>query len=219
MHGASLGLHESEITGLRLYESGAKSEQPWAIVPEVRADVSVWDFIHGTVEARRITLVNPEVTLHFGRDGKLLTQIPHGKNGNENWPEIVFDGGQLTLSQDGRPAMVVHGIQATLKPENDRLVLSGTVQDPYWKAWTLAGTAQRQTGAVEADLKSQGAIHVTQEMLDRLPLVSPGVWHEVQVDGETPVDFTMRVCRKGRGPTTGLRWSPPPPRSMSLRLI
>ncbi|HZU38682.1 MAG TPA: hypothetical protein VFA18_22335, partial [Gemmataceae bacterium] len=188
-----------DISGVRLYAAGAHNGEPWAVVPTVQADVSLLDLARGQAEPRRITLSNAEVTLHFDQAGNLLTEIPHGKSTGAAWPEVVLDGGQLTLHQDGRPEMVIHGIQATLRPEANRLVLDGTIHDPYWKDWTLAGSADRQTWAVQTELKSHDAIHITQEMLNRLPLVSPSVWREVQVEGDTPVDFTVSVPPKGQG--------------------
>src|SRR5208282_839162 len=73
------------------------------------------------------------------------------------------------------------------------LVIAGTIADPSWGSWTLAGTIDRTTQAVSGTLKSTRQ-QVTQSLLQRLPFVSPAVWQEVQVfQAQTPVDAALQV--------------------------
>src|SRR5262249_21413960 len=106
-------------------------------------------------------------------------------------PAVRLERGQLTISQENRPDVIIHGIDAEVQDHGDQVVLEGTGADPYWGNWSLEGTFDRSRACM-LTLHTPW-VHITQAMLDRLPFVSPKVWRQVQVEGDTPVEFTFRL--------------------------
>jgi len=181
-------LGDSTLNGLRFYERGKTGEPPLITVGRVKTDVSALDLLRG-VMPKEITLTDPTITLRLDSDGHFLTQLPENRKGEGPLPRIHVAGGQVTFQQEGRPEMVVKGINADMDPQG---ILSGTVKDDYWGEWSLlSGSFDRDTGVLNATLNTNQA-EVTQDKLLRLPFVPAGVWREVEAQGITSVDFTFR---------------------------
>ena len=148
--------------------------------------------LRGQTLPHQLTLTGAAITLHFDKEGHLLTRIPPSTSVAESLPRVALESGEITIKQQGRKPMVVSGIDGQLQPEGSRFAVSGSVSDPYWKRWTVSGVLDRNSGEVQASLKTT-ALHVTEAMLEDLPFVSPTVWREVQLEGDTPVEFQVRV--------------------------
>jgi hypothetical protein len=131
------------------------------------------------------------LTLRFSREGHLLTRLPRRDCGARPLPLIVLEDGQVTIQQEGHPDLIVDGIQATLLPDEELLRLAGTVTDERWGRWTLEGNLNPVTAVGSGTLKTTH-IHLTEPMLQDLPFVSPNVWVQLQADGESPVELTLR---------------------------
>lgn len=187
-----VGFGSSSLKGLRLSESGPDApEKPWATFDEVDADVSVWDLIRGEAQPQHLTLKGAAVALRFDKAGRLLTHLPAREGRGGALPEIRLEGSRITLSQEGRPDLVIHGVNATLHKGSEQETLEGTVADPKWGDWTLSGTLDPTRRGGSITLKTEH-IHLTQPMLDSLPFVSPVVWKAVRIEkGDTPVEFTL----------------------------
>lgn len=184
----------SELHGVQVFESAEHGlEGPWLRVTDLDADVSALDLLTGSAEPSRLRLGGVEVHLRFDRDGRLLTALPRLAKSEGALPIIQLDGGTLTLAQDGRAPMVVHGIQGTLTPSDNGLSIAGTVADNFWGAWTVGGSVESAAGTVELLLDTPRA-DVTAAQLTALPFVSPDVWQEVVVEGATPVHLTLRLA-------------------------
>ncbi|HEV3262578.1 MAG TPA: AsmA-like C-terminal region-containing protein [Gemmataceae bacterium] len=193
-----VGLGGTDIHDLTLYEEGnGAGEEPWAVIKEVRANVSILDLLGGA-EPGELTLDGAAVTLRFDRDGRLLTRLPTSRGATGELPAVDIQHGRVTLRQEGRPDLVVSDIDAELRSEGDRLRLTGTLAEPAWGNATLEALLDRKTGEAAVTLKVPRT-HVTQDMLSNLPLVSPAVWQEVQAEGDTPVEFTLRSDAKTKG--------------------
>jgi translocation and assembly module TamB len=184
-----VGLTATGLQDVQLFEPGA--DKPWAEVQEVRADLGLWDLLHGRSNPHQLTLRGAVVTLHYDAEGHLLTRLPARTSQGETLPALRIEKGRFTLRQDGRPDLVVQGIDAELRPESTQLMLTGTVSDPSWGEWSLEGSIGQEMQAGQATLKTR-QIHVTQERLDALPFVPAEVWRQVQAEGDTPVTFTLR---------------------------
>jgi uncharacterized protein involved in outer membrane biogenesis len=181
------------LRGLRLYEPGAPAgSAPWASAQEVQTDVSALDLLRG-IAPKSLILTGAAVTLHFDRGGKLLTRLPEREKAPStgNIPNVNVAGGEVTLRQDGRQEMVVKGINGDVRNEGTTLRLDGTVKDDYWGDWSLRGTVDPAAGSVTTTLDTNRA-DVTQEKLERLPIVPQAVWEEVKASGPAPVEFTFR---------------------------
>ncbi len=189
-----VGWQGSSVSQVQLYEQQAQAaDPPWAIIQDVQADVSPLSLLGGTVLPQALTLRAAAVTLRFDPKGRLVTRLPSTTTAVQTLPAVRLEQGQLTLRQEGRPDMVITGIDATARDQGDGLVLEGTLTDPYWGHWSIQGTFYR-TGSSQLTLKTP-QVHVRQEMLERLPFVAPKVWQHVQVEGDTPVEFTLRLDR------------------------
>jgi hypothetical protein len=192
-----LGFGATTLHGLRLGEVRYDPGQPaWASADEVVADVSAMGLVSGHASPRRLTLRRPVLTLRFDREGHLLTRLPRRDRGARPLPTVVLEDGQVTIQQEGHPDLVVNGIQATLSPDDDVLVLAGTVDDDHWGHWTLAGNLDPVTAVGSGTLRTT-QIHLTEPMLRDLPFVSPNVWVQFQADGDSPVELTLRYDPAG----------------------
>ncbi len=188
---ASVGMvSDSSFHGVRLYEAGASEPAPWAVFESVQTDVSALDILRGKTP-QVDTLTGADITLTFDRDGKLLTRLPETKSKGGNFPTIHVEQAKVTLRQEGRPEMVVSGVQAELRPQDGQLTLSGTISDDYWGRWSLDGKVDTAASSLTATLKT-GHADVTQDKLDRLPVIPKSVWDVVNAAGPTPVEFTYR---------------------------
>jgi translocation and assembly module TamB len=190
---ADIGLQGSALRGLKLYEADREpSQAPWIAVEDVRADVSLWDLLGGKTEPHELTLSGADIILRFDAAGHMLTRFPKPTGKAVTLPDIQVAQGKLTLHQEGRPDLVLGTIEATLHTEGDKLVLTGTVTDSYWGHWTVHGSVDRATDQTSLTLRNDG-LHVTQDMLERLPFVPANVWQQVQqIEGDTPVDLTLQ---------------------------
>jgi uncharacterized protein involved in outer membrane biogenesis len=199
VEGADIGLFgDSTLRNVRLHEAGQAGRSAWASAAAVKTDVSALDLLRG-VMPRQITLTDPVVTLRLDRDGRLLTQLPEGRApGAGAAPDITIEGGQVTVQQEGRPEMVVQGIRASVKPEVDRLTVTGDISDPEWGDWRLNASIDRADASMTATLTTDRAV-VTQDKLLRLPVVPGAEWEEVEARGITAVEFTFRHDPGPRG--------------------
>jgi hypothetical protein len=181
---------DTTLKNLRFYERDKSGKNPWAKVGSVEADVSGLNLMRG-VMPKDLTLISPVVTIRLDREGRLLTHLPESVPSGKGIPRVHIEGGQVTVVQEGRPDMVVGGIRADLRPEADEVTIAGKVADPYWGDWSLDGSVNRTAGSLTITVKTDRA-DVTQEKLQRLPVVSASVWKEVEAQGQTPVEFTFR---------------------------
>src|SRR5262249_11591824 len=59
---AEVGLSATGLRDVQLFEPGA--DKPWAEVQEVRADLGLWDILHGRSDPHQLKLHGALVTLH-----------------------------------------------------------------------------------------------------------------------------------------------------------
>lgn len=194
-----IGLHASSVHDLRLYEEGAPPDAaPWAVIREADADLSIASLLRGEMTPRKLTFRDADVTLHFDKDGHLLTRLPRTKGGDQALPEIIVADSKVTLCQEGRADWVLSGIALDLRREGDDLTAQGTIHDPTWGNWTLNAKLNPATTGGSANLKTEHAV-VTQAMLSSLPFVPESVWREAHADGETSADITFISLSHERG--------------------
>src|SRR5262249_30661227 len=139
----------------------------------------------------RVELSGVVVVLRFDEDGHLLTRLPRVKPTGKPFPQLVLHDARLTLDQKGRPPMVINGVEAEGSDNSGTLSFHGTVKDPYWGDWTVGGSFNATQGQVLLNLHTPHT-HVTQKKLKEVPFVSPSVWQQVELEGDTPVDLDLR---------------------------
>ena len=121
----------------------------------------------------------------FGKTGKLC--LPNPQPGAGPMPRLHIDNGTLTLNQNGRPPMVVHGITADLIGDGAGLTAKGSVSDPFWGEWSLDGSLVNETGAINLTLAAK-SVTVDKAHLTGLPFVAPAVWRS-NGRGRDPLRF------------------------------
>jgi len=195
-----MGLAGGSLRDLTFFEAGdSLADTPLATVEEADSDLSLWDLLLGRTLPKTVTVTGAVIRLRFAADGQLTTRLPARAAAGTELPEIRLHKSVLLLCQQGRPEMTLHDVDATLRPSaSGALRLEGTLADRYWGNWSFAGTLGPGTHAVALDLKTP-RLHITQAMLDALPFVSPGVWEQVQFEGDSPVDLSFRVDPGGDG--------------------
>jgi hypothetical protein len=195
-----IGWRSSSLKGVQLFENGrSAATAPWVTIEEVEADISVLDLLGGPVCPGNITLTGAAVTLRFDKEGHLLTGFPAPPTceiGTETaLPNLRLEHSRLTLHKEGAADLMVADIKATLQGKGEQILLAGHVDNLHqsnWGPWTLQGVMDRRSQETSITLKSDGAVPVTQAMLNELPFVQEGVWREVQVEGAAPISTTIR---------------------------
>src|SRR5437868_5659338 len=100
--GLSVGVTGSSLRNLQfLEEDAAEGTPPWAVVPEVSADLSLAQLVRGDLAGGTVTLRNPAVTLRLDRDDNVLTKLPSPEGAGRVWPVFRLEGGQITLQREG----------------------------------------------------------------------------------------------------------------------
>src|SRR6266545_1294991 len=127
-----VGMFTSSI-GLRVFDPAAPEPSKAEVfaVEKAKADVSLFNFATGNVSPQKVDLHGVNLTLHVGADGKVLTTLPKTPEGGGGgaMPTIHLTGGQVTIRQDGRPEFALHNLNLKVEPSDDRVKLSGTMDD------------------------------------------------------------------------------------------
>jgi translocation and assembly module TamB len=200
----------SELHGVQVFEPPApaglprhtaaspRSEKPWFRVERIEADVSALGLLSGSTRPSKVALHGVSVTLRFDKDGNLLTRLPLSRPSTGVFPELVIDGGRVTIDQEGHEPLVVEGIAGTLMPDAGALKITGALTDAYWGRWNIGGKTDLALGAITLSLDNP-KIDVTAEKLHKLPFVTPAVWQQVMAEGTTSVRLTLQIAENGSG--------------------
>jgi hypothetical protein len=184
VHEAKIGLiGDSTVQGIEVYEDG-QQEKPWIRIDGVKADVSVLSLLRDK-SPDDIQLDHARIGLRFSNSGHMLTKLPSHKGATGPIPRLHIEQGELTLDQEGQPAMVIQGINADIVSGPDGLTLTGTITDPFWGNWKANGDfdTSGSKGSITLDTPQ---VEVTMQKLRSIAFVPPKVWREVHVEGMTP---------------------------------
>ncbi len=207
--GVAIGLTHSAVSGLKLFEGKDPASGVWLTAGAVRTDLSLWDLLRGDTTPGEVTITDAVVTLHWDRAGWLATHFPSSSGaGTIRCPALHVRGGRLVLEQVGRPTMTVRGIDADLQNEGERLALTCGLHDPAWGTWTVSGEVRPATGALALSLRTARAVHVTQAMLDQLPILPRRIWETVNLEGDTPASMTWRYLPENKALSYRIALSP-----------
>jgi hypothetical protein len=195
-----IGATTSSARGVEVFNPDAVTDDgPWLTIEDIEADVPILDLMDKTARPTKVIVRGVAVRLDFDKDGHLLTKLPSREAAPQNVPEVRLERGRLTLKQAGRKPFVISGAEGVLKQEGDKVVLTGTVADTALGDWSVQGTLTRPDNAGTLTLKSARKLHVTQALLEAVPLVSPALWKQVQAEGDTPAEITFRTTPEGEG--------------------
>lgn len=159
-------------------------------VHSASANVSATDFMTGRVAPSSLNLTGAALTLRVGADGQVLTPLPALPGPNGTVPTVATTNGRVCIRQEGRPDFVVSGVNLTIEPTGQTVVVSGTVNDPKWGEWTIRGEADRRTRTGWVELTSNDA-PLDPELLATIPFVSPNLFAEV---ASTRAAVTVRLA-------------------------
>lgn len=191
LEAVDIGTNHSELKGIRLYEKDGEEEDPWLVVDGARTDIGAWAIFGDNPAASDLELNGATITLRIDEAGHLVTRIPSPTERKRALPNVHLRDGTLIFRQAGRPALTIHGIEASMELEDGRYVVQGKTTDSFWGDWTATGTIDAKTGAGESRFQTR-RVDLTIDKLRTVPFVATSVWDEVQSEGTTPVDFTLR---------------------------
>ncbi len=193
---------DSSLQGIQAFEDG-QPEKPWLEIAGVKADLSALSVLRDK-SPDNIQLQGARIALRFNRAGHLLTQLPSKKPGHPaQVPHLHIEQGELTLAQEGRPPMIVRGINADIVPGDNGMTLTGTITDPFWGDWQAQGDLDSSAGTASVILDSP-EVAVNIEKLRTIAFVPPKVWQQVHVEGPTPARVQLDM-KTGDKPTVHYR--------------
>ncbi len=192
-----LGFATSSIS-MRVFDpavaDAAKSEV--LSVDSASADVSLFSLLRGRIAPSTVELRGVNLTLHVSADGDVITTLPKSSSGGESFatPAFHLTGGQITIQQDGRPEFALHNLNLEVAPTPDGGAnLSGSIDDPQWSRWTVAGQISGTTSSGSVELSTADG-PLTMDRLSSIPFVPPSVWENVKPDGRGSI--ALRVWKK-----------------------
>jgi hypothetical protein len=202
---ADIGLTgSSSLHGVEAFQdSGQDGEKPWVEFKDVELNASVFDLLRGQLPTQ-ITVHGASINLHFDADGNLLTRLPTAKGTKGQLPRLHIDQGQLTMNQEGRDPMIVHGITLDVESSGEDIKLEGSANDSYWGDWTLNGDIDPKTYKTSIVLETP-QVEATMKKLESIPLISPKVWKQVQVEGITSAKVTVTAATGEKKPAVHYR--------------
>lgn len=188
----SVGMASSSLS-FRVVEPAADGRPAEELlrVDSVSADVSLVDLAGGHAAPTDVTVHGLALTLHFDRDGKLLTKMPKSSGGGETHVPVVHaDGVTLTLKQDGRPDFVLSNATLAVTPDGDKVGVRGSVDDPNWAKWEVTGEADAKAGTGSVELAT-AAGPLKMDLLRSIPFIPESTWKAITATGTTPARITL----------------------------
>src|SRR5207302_6649544 len=131
--------------------------------------------------------------------GKTLPTLPNpAPGGGGPPPTVTLDGGAIRIRQEGKPEFAISGIQMRMTPQGDKLVISGSVDDPGWGAWRVSGEIDRPNKTGWVELATDDGPLVT-ERLRSVPYVPGSIWDHVRPDGRGGMKVRLAYAPDGDG--------------------
>jgi translocation and assembly module TamB len=186
----------SSTAAFRIPDTAADPPEDILRVKSLTTDLSLAGILSGKSSPSNVTMNDVDILLRLDEKGKMLTPLPAPKpssGGPTALPVVKVSGGRVRIRQAGRAEFVVSGVAAELKRDGDGYALSGTIDDPNWGKWAIAGRL--------ADDPADGSVELTtprgelkEPLLRTIPYVPQEVWDNLQASGETPaaVRFTFK---------------------------
>ncbi len=189
---AGLNLSSLSLGDVAICARPEEQSAPWMKIGSLSADVSPWQLLVSDAAPSQVALSDVAIKLNFGPDGRLLTPLPAANAGA--LPACRLVRGQVAVCQEGRPDLILTGVEAHMVSDADSVVLTGTVTDDKWGNWGLTLRLDRPSSRMTLNLKTP-QVRVDRQMLESLPFVPAKTWKQVQVeDGDTGVEITVGLA-------------------------
>jgi hypothetical protein len=183
----------SSSMAFRVVQPAADGRPPAEVlrVESATADVAIADLAAGRARPTELTVRGLALTLHFDRDGKLLTKLPESKgDGDPAFPAVRAEGVSLTVKQDGRPDFVLTNARLDATPEDGKITIRGPIVDPNWGKWDVNGTIEIKSGTARLELTAVDA-PLKMDLLRSIPFVPEVTWVHVRPAGTTAARVTL----------------------------
>ena len=201
--GWHLGTSSSSLGNLALGETDSPESPVWAEAQRVETDLTIGGILRGRLAPTKITLVSPRITFRVGPDGEVLTLPPlKSQSGTSVVPSVEVHSGRVTITQEGRPELVVEPVRATLSSGEGGEILRAETDSAFWGKWTATGKFASGFGSGAITLTSDEPLVIDAAKTARLPFVPAVVWDHVRPRG--PVKVAIDVVT-GASPTVVTR--------------
>jgi len=194
LRGWWLGARSAGLIGLTLHEGPEANSPVWATFPTISTDMSVSGLLRGRFAPRRVTLGAPRVAVRLDSEARPLTRIPWKAgpaSGSTRLPALEVVDARVTFAQQGRPDLVLSGIDARM--DTDRSGggrLSAKADESTWGRWAAAGEFAPAFRSGQVRLTGRGVV-ASREMEAGIPFVPGKVWQAVVARG--PVDLRIVI--------------------------
>jgi uncharacterized protein involved in outer membrane biogenesis len=155
---------------------------------DIEAELSLPQLIRAE-RPRRLIVDGAAIYLRLDRDGELLTQFPRSKSTGE-MPTIHVRNSEITIAQEGRPEFHLTQIDATIRPTDQQIELTGAAHDPNWGEWSCKGQWNLESNTGTVTLHSAAAT-VTTDRLRGVPWAPTVVWEQIQPSGVTAAEIRV----------------------------
>ena len=192
-----LGGSSAGVVGLALHEGEGAETPVWASAERVGTDLSIGGLLGGHFVPGKVEIESPRIAYRVGKDGLPLTKVPlkphEASPGGKPSPLPAIDvrDAQVTFAQEGRPDLVITGIDGGLTPgEGGAATLEGKADDATWGDWTAHGQIAAGMKSISVQLDGKN-VEADPKKVRSVPFVPPDVWEHVQPTG--PVDIALRL--------------------------
>jgi translocation and assembly module TamB len=185
------------VEGLSLREGDAADSPEWLSARRVATDLSFAGLFRGRFAPQQVTIDGARLLLRFAKNGDLLTKGPFSGGSPADvttLPDVDITDAEVTIDQEGRPPMVVHGVSGRLDRSADGEVLALTSDDPTWGRWTVDGRFHPDFKAGSVRLVSGPGFATDPDRNARIPFVPTEVWSHCAPTGPIGVAVTFTLA-------------------------
>ena len=198
------GWTSAGLQGVRLHETPSADSPAWFSADRISTDVSLARLLRGQVMPTRIEIDRPSVDFRLDAKGQPLTKIPVGADQGKPaerpivLPEIVTNGGEITLAQDGRKPLTIRGVDARFSPVADGSKLDVKTDDPTWGHVAITGHFQPSFKDGVFEIATGPGFVADPAKLERIPFIPSEVWANIEPKG--PVDAKVKITLAADSP-------------------
>ena len=175
-----LGLRQVTVDGIAV-RSGPENI-PLFSVDRVAIDVTLWEGIRRGVWLGQIVVEQPQIQLHFSRDGSLITSLPalftrkreSTPIGQLPFRAIQVRSARFAIHQQGRQSLDIENLSLVVVAQSNQLNVTAVAPKLFGGECQLKSAIDLETMAAESLLKING-VQVSSTEIARLPLVPASV--------------------------------------------
>ncbi len=202
-----LNWNSAGVRGIKLGETDKSDSPNWLTAERISTDVSLSRLLRGQVMPTRIEVDHPKLALRFDPKGQLATPLPFkvAKGGGGTsaaptmaLPEVVVDGAEVTVAQEGRPALTIQKADVRMSPDSAGSKIEATANDPIWGRVKVTGQFESGFKNGTINILSDPNFVVQNEQLKKIPFVPTEVWANLEANG--PVDASVKITLKSDDP-------------------